>query len=400
MTMNGPLSSLRILDFSTLLPGPFATMLLADYGADVIRVEAPDRPDLTRLTPPFDGDLSAWHGVLNRNKRSLALNLKQPAAAAVVKRLIQTYDIVLEQFRPGVMDRLGVGYAALRAVNPRLIYVALTGYGQTGPYRERAGHDINYLALAGIASHTGRRDSGPVPLGVQLADVGGGSLLAVMGLLAAEIHRRHTGEGQLVDVSMLDGALSWNALAASHFFVGGENPTREGQWLNGGSFYDYYETQDGGYLAVGSLEPKFWMGFCRAIGRPDLINPGFSLDPATQHTVKAELQATLRTRTRAEWEALFAAEDVCVEPVLTLAEAVAHPQVVARKMVVSVPRPEGGVQHQIDAPIKFSAGAPPHRHTGAPLGVHTYTILQAAGYTADELAHLAAQGVIPPPPNG
>lgn len=395
MTSNGPLSSLRILDFSTLLPGPFATMLLADYGADVIRVEAPDRPDLTRLTPPFDGDLSAWHGVLNRNKRSLALNLKQAGAAAVVKRLVQTYDIVLEQFRPGVMDRLGVGYAALRAVNPRLIYVALTGYGQTGPYRERAGHDINYLALAGVASHTGRRDSGPVPLGVQLADIGGGSLLAVMGLLTAEIHRRQTGEGQLVDVSMLDGALSWNALAASHFLIGGENPTREGQWLNGGSFYDYYETQDGGYLAVGSLEPKFWIGLCQAIGRSDLINPGLSLDTTTQKAVKAELQATLRTRSRAEWEAVFAATDVCVEPALTIAETIAHPQVVARKMVVSVPKPEGGLQRQIDAPIKFSAGAPPHRHTGVPLGAHTQAILQAAGYTTEEIVHLAAQGVIP-----
>ncbi|RME48583.1 MAG: CoA transferase, partial [Caldilineae bacterium] len=269
--MPGPLASLKILDFTTLLPGPFASMMLADLGADVVRVEAPHRPDMVRLTPPFDGETSAWHALLNRNKRAIALDLKRPGAAEAVKRLVQTYDIVLEQFRPGVMERLGIGYDALRAVNPRLIYCAITGYGQTGPYRHRAGHDNNYLSLAGVMSHTGRRETGPVPLGVQVADVGGGSFGAVTGVLAAVIHRSQTGEGQFVDISMFDMSVAWNAVAVAHYLVGGENPDYESMWLNGGSFYDYYRTADGRYLSVGSLEPKFWAGFCEAIERPELV---------------------------------------------------------------------------------------------------------------------------------
>ncbi len=391
---HGLLASLNILDFSTLLPGPYASLLLADLGANVVRVEAPDRPDLARLTPPFDGDTSAWHAVLNRNKRSLALNLKAPGAADMVKRLVQTYDIVLEQFRPGVMDRLGVGYAALREANPRLIYVALTGYGQTGPYRDRAGHDINYLALAGVSSHLGRREGGPVPLGVQVADVGAGSLLAVMGLLSAEIHRRVTGEGQFVDVSMFDGAVAWNTLALAHYFASGQNPAPEEQWLNGGSFYDYYETADGRYLAVGSLEPKFWTGFCRAIGRSDLINPGFSLAPANQRYVKAEIQAAIRAKTWAEWSAIFAAEDVCVEPVLTVAEMLEHPQTQARGLVAAVPRGDGTTRQQAAAPVKFSAESAVYRHIGKKLGADSVAVLAEIGFSADEIAAFVAQGTV------
>lgn len=393
--MYGVLASLKILDFTTLLPGPYATLLLADLGADVLRVEAPDRPDLARLTPPFDGDTSAWHAVLNRNKRSLALNLKAPGASDVVKRLVQTYDIVIEQFRPGVMDRLGVGYEALRAANPGLIYVALTGYGQTGPYRDRAGHDINYLALSGIASHLGRQAGGPVPLGVQVADVGAGSLLAVMGVLAAEIHRRATGQGQFVDVSMFDGAVAWNALGVAHFLASGDNPAPEAQWLNGGSFYDYYETADGRYLSVGSLEPKFWAGFCRAIARPDLIDPGLSLDPDSQRQVKAAIRAAIRARTLAEWTAIFAAEDVCVEPVLTTEEMIQHPQAQARGLIVDVPRGDGTVRHQAAAPVRFSAEPPVYHHTGASLGAHTDEALREAGYTGEQIGRFRAAGLIP-----
>ena len=194
--MQGPLSLLKVLDFSTLLPGPFASLMLADMGAQVLRIESPTRLDLLRELPPFDQGVSASHAYLNRNKRSLALDLKQPQAVDVIKRLVADHDIVLEQFRPGVMDRLGIGYEALKAINPRLIYVAITGYGQTGPFRERAGHDINYLALAGVASHTGRKDSGPLPLGVQVADVAGGSLHGVVGLLAAVVARQQSGQGQ------------------------------------------------------------------------------------------------------------------------------------------------------------------------------------------------------------
>ena len=390
--MTGPLASLKILDFSTLIPGPFASMLLADLGADVVRIEAPHRPDLVRMTPPFDGERSAWHSALNRNKRSLALDLKHPDAPAVVRQLVQTYDIVLEQFRPGVMDRLGVGYAALRAANPRLIYCAISAYGQTGPYRDRVGHDINLVAQSGIASHSGYAASGPPPLGVQIADVGS-SFTAITGLLAAVIHRQRTGEGQLVDVSMFDAALSWIALAASQYLVGGVEPTREAGMLNGGGFYGYYRTRDDGYLAVGSLEPKFWMGFCRAIGRPDLVDLGYDPDPDAQARLKAALDAAIGERTLDEWRAVFAPLDLCVEPVLTTGQACAHPQAQARTMVVDVPKPEGGVQRQIGAPIRFSAGEPIYRHVGATLGEHTVEIMGELGYSDAEIADMRRRGL-------
>lgn len=389
------LSSLKILDFSTLLPGPFATMLLADLGADVLRVEAPNRPDLVRLMPPYDGDISGWHGALNRNKRSIALDLKRPEASAIIKQLVSPdggYDIVLEQFRPGVMERLGLGYEALRAVNPRLIYCALTGYGQSGPARDRAGHDLNYLALSGILSHSGRARSGPPPLGVQLADVGGGSFGAVMGLLTAVIHRHHTDEGQLVDISMLDMALAWQTHVASHYLVGGETPVPESLPLNGGSFYDCYETQDGRYLSVGSLEPKFWQGFCQAIGRPDLIGRGLDQTPANQQALKGEIAEVIGERPLSYWTALFAPLDLCVEPVLTLPEALAQPQVGARGLVVDVPKPGGGTQRQIAHPLKFSAGEARYEGVGTAVGSHTEAILAELGYTAEQIAALRHSG--------
>lgn len=390
----GPLSTLKILDFTTLLPGPFGTMLLADLGADVVRIESPGRIDLVRALPPFDEDgTSAWHGVLGRNKRSLALDLKQPGAVDIVLRLVESYDIVVEGFRPGTMDRLGVGYDDLREVNPRLIYCAVTGYGQTGPLRDRAGHDNNYLALAGVMSHMGTVAAGPQPLSVQIADIGGGALGAVMGILSAEIHRRATGEGQQVDVSMVDMALSWNALAASRWFIGGENPQREADLLNGGTFYGYYRTADDRYLSIGSIEPKFWIGVCAALGRPDLINARADPSLPAQHRIRDEIARTIATRTLAEWVAVFEPLDVCVEPVLDVDEAVAHPQAVAREMIVQVPTPDGGVQQQIGAPLKFSRSQPEYRRSGCSAGHDTDEILVECGYTADEIAALEAAGV-------
>lgn len=400
--MSGPLSSLRILDFSTLLPGPFASMLLGDLGAHVVRVESPHRPDILRQKPPFVGGTSTWHAYLNRSKRSLALDLKQPAAAAVVKQLVQQYDIVLEQFRPGVMDRLGVGYEALREANPRLIYCALTGYGQSGPYRQRAGHDINYLALAGIAAHTGRARSegptgekygGPLPLGVQVADVGAGSFGAIAGILAAVIHRQQTGKGQFVDVSMFDGALAWNGLAVADALAGAP-PQREEELLNGGTYYDYYETADGRFLAVGSLEPKFWEAFCRALERPDLIARGYSSPPGAQQALKAEIAAIIASRPLAAWQERFVEVDACVEPVLSPAEAIDHPQARARQLLVEVPDPGGAPQRQVAHPLKFSRTAPAYRHVGSPLGAHTTEVLQQAGFDQEEIEALAEAGII------
>lgn len=392
--MNGPLASLKILDFSTLLPGPFASLLLADMGAQVLRVESPTRMDLVRVLPPHVDGTSASHAYLNRNKRCIALDLKQAEAVEVVKQLVQEYDIVLEQFRPGVMDKLGVGYEALKAINPKLIYVSITGYGQTGPLRDRAGHDINYLALAGVASYTGRRESGPLPLGVQLADIGGGSLHGVMGLLAAVIHRQQTGEGQQVDVSMTDCAFSLHGMAGAGYLAAGVEPEMEGLALNGGSFYDYYRTRDGRWFSVGSLEPQFMQQFCAAIGRPELAARGLSAKPDEQQALKREIAIEFEKQDFAHWQERFAALDACVEPMLSLGEAVEHPQLVARGVVTQVPNGKGGEQRQMACPIRFSAGLPEPRHIGAALGAHTAEVMVELGYSDEQVAALKAAKVI------
>ena len=392
--MSGPLASLKVLDFSTLLPGPFASLMLADMGAEVLRIESPTRVDLLRVLPPHDHGTSASHAYLNRNKRSLALDLKQAEALEIVRELVKDYDIVLEQFRPGVMERLGLGYAALNAINPRLIYVSITGYGQTGPYKDRAGHDINYLALAGIASHTGRQDSGPLPLGVQLADVAGGSLHAVVGLLAAVIARQHSGVGQHLDVSMTDCSFSLNAMAGAGYLACGVEPDWETQVLNGGSFYDYYRTRDGRWMSVGSLEPAFMQQLCEALGRPELAAQGLSPRPVQQEALKLALQVEFEKRSFEQLCDLFAGVDACVEPVLSLSEAVEHPQLKARKLISQVPRGDGSTQAQIACPLKFSQGLPEPRHTGAAVGAHSDEVLAELGLSAQRIAALRQAKVV------
>ncbi|MGH9388025.1 MAG: CaiB/BaiF CoA transferase family protein, partial [Vicinamibacteria bacterium] len=270
---------MKILDLTRLLPGPYSTMLLGDMGADVLKIENPNGGDYSRWVPPLREGLSAYFMHLNRNKRSLSLNLKSPKGVEVLMDIVPRYDALMEQFRPGVCDRLGIGYEAVKGRNPSIVYASLTGYGQTGPFRDRAGHDLNYMGIAGAASITGVRGGPLVIPGVQVADLGGGALMMALGLLAALLHRQKTGEGQFLDVSMLDGCVSWLSPHAAEFLLeGGESPRAGEMRLNGGPIcYRIYETREGGPMSMCALEPKFWESFCRAVEKPHLILAQYSM---------------------------------------------------------------------------------------------------------------------------
>ncbi|GAB3378296.1 CaiB/BaiF CoA transferase family protein [Lysobacter fragariae] len=374
-----PLAGLKVLDFSALLPGPFATHVLSDLGADVVRVEAPERPDLLRMLPPYvDNDPrkgSLAHATINRGKRSLALDLKQPESIATIRRLIGEYDIVLESFRPGVMQRFGLDYASLKAINPRLIYCSLSGYGQTGPLRGRGGHDINYLALSGAAGYSGDGERGPALPGVQVADLAG-SMYAVAGLLAAVIHRLQTGEGEHVDVSMTDATYTLNALFNPGVLQGAPAPPVQGTDLNGGGFYGFYRTRDDRWFAVGSLEAPFARALLQALGLDPALTPP-PLDLAAAQVVKPLIADAFAQRDYAEWLQVFAPIDACVEPVLSLQEAAAHPQLFAREMVIDVPGPDGRTLRQPGCAIKFGNPIEPPKFAGVAVGAHNAEILSS-----------------------
>ena len=370
------LNHLNILDFSGLLPGPFATMMLADLGANVLRVESPTRGDILREFPPLDGDYSAVHGHLHRSKKSIALDLKNPESVDLVKKLVHEFDIVLEQFRPGVMDKFGLGYHELKEINPGVIYCSITGYGQTGPYRDRPGHDNNYLSITGLNHYSRRKNERPVPMGTQIADLAGGSLHSVIGILTAVIHRERTGEGQWIDISMTDCSFSLNAVHGSGYLVGDVKPEPESTLLNGAAFYDYYETKDGRYFSVGSVEPQFRKLLCETIGLDHLLEISMSDDVKDIHEFKEAIRDAFLSKTFSEWQTIFSEIQACVEPVLTFSEACEHPQIKARDMIVQVPKKDGGYQKQIASPIKFSASQPQYKHIGPKLGADSKEILQ------------------------
>ncbi len=368
--MTSALKGLKVLDFSTLLPGPFATLYLADLGAEVIHIESPTRPDLVRLFPPYANGQATSHSYLNRNKQSVTLDLKDPASIAQVKEKISQYDIVVEQFRPGVMQRLGLDYQTLSEINPRLIYCSITGYGQSGTYKDKAGHDINYIALSGIAGHCGRQDSGPPPMGIQIADVAGGSLHAVIGILAAVVERQNSGLGQYIDISMTDCVVGLNNMAAAASLAGGQHQQRELEQLNGGTFYDYYATADDRYLSIGSLEPQFMTGLATALELPILLEKGTSFDPEDRQMVKQAIREKIKTQTLATWNDLFSQLDVCVEPVLSLDEALNSKISKERGWVINVPLKANADQTepQLACPIKFSRSQMRYQYIGQQLG--------------------------------
>lgn len=380
--MQRPLDGIRVLDLSRLLPGPFLTMVLADLGADVVKIEDPKLGDYLRVFPPSKGGVSGRYLAVNRGKRSLALDLKQPAHHAAFLRMVEQADVVVESFRPGVMAKLGLDYDTLAARNPRVVLCSISGYGATGPYAHRAGHDLNYVGLAGVlamgAEATGRAPAMP---GVQIADLAGGALWSATGILAALVGRERTGRGAHLDISMTEGALALLAAELGNLDCGAR-PTRGAETLNGGvACYGVYRTADDRYLAVGALEPKFWIAFSTAIGRrPDvseLVAP-----PARQDEIRAEIAAILATRTRAEWETIFAAHDCCAEPVLELDELATHPLHTARGVFFTI---DGGAAGPI-AQVRTPLGAPDAPTPPPTLGQHSRAVLAEYGLSDDEIA--------------
>jgi crotonobetainyl-CoA:carnitine CoA-transferase CaiB-like acyl-CoA transferase len=390
----GPLAGLRVLDLSRLLPGGYCTLLLADLGADVLKVEEPGKGDYLRWMPPYaaTGD-GAMHLALNRGKRSMTLNLKVSQGRDLLRELVREADVLVESFRPGVMDRLGAGWEVLSADNPQLIYVAISGYGADGPYADRAGHDINYLGYAGALSFSGHPDTGPWQPGLQVGDLGGGGLMAAVAILAALHARARTGTGQYCDVSMTDGVLSWLTLAAGAFAVTGTPPGVGTEVLNGGyACYGVYRCADGRHVTVGALEPQFFAALCRALGAEELVP--WHLDPARQSDLHARLAGIFATRTRDDWLSVLVPADCCVGPVNDLAEAFADPQVAARAMVVPQALPDGTSFAQLGV-VPRLAGTPGRvGGVASALGADTDDVLTALGYDADAVAALRSAGVV------
>ena len=371
------LQGIRVLDLSRLLPGPFLTMILADMGADVIKVEDPNLGDYMRAFPPAKGGVGGRYLAVNRGKRSMVLDLKQAAGRDALLAMVEKADVVVESFRPGVMAKLGLAYEVLAARNPKIIMCSISGYGQTGPYTHRAGHDLDYIALAGVLAMTGPARGGPQMPGVQIADLAGGALWSATAILGALVGRHRTGKGAHLDISMTEGALALVASELGNLDCGAK-PTRGVETLNGGlACYGVYRTKDERYLAVGALEPKFWLALNAAIGRPPVAAELIG-SPADQARIRGELADIFLQKTAAEWHAVLAPHDCCVEIVTELDELPSHPLHAAREVFFEIDGGPGvGPIMQVRTPVGRPAKtSPPPKH-----GEHTAEVLAEYGVT-------------------
>ncbi|NOY79287.1 MAG: CoA transferase [Calditrichaeota bacterium] len=380
-----PLRDLKILDVSRLLPGPYAAMILAEFGARVIKIEDPAGGEPLRATTPKLQGESIYFSALNRGKRSLTLNLKSEEGRAIFRRLVASSDVLVEGFRPGVMKKLGLDFDSLKETNPRLIYCAITGYGQSGSDAGRAGHDLNYLAKSGLLDFL-QKDGQPIVPGFQLTDIVGGTLQALVGILLALIQREKTGLGQMVDVSMADGALLFLPLILAEFGLPHLPPNPVGGFF---ACYSLYPTRDGRTLSVACYERKFWEGFCRALGHEKWISLQFNPDPAVQENLKTQISKIIASKPLAHWVDIFTPLNICVEPVQSLDEVVDDPHFRERGDLFR----ENGI-FNLHFPLH---GSQLKKHPGIrppKLGEHTEEILGELGFSSEEVRKLKETGVV------
>ncbi len=393
--MSLPLEDIKVLDLSRYLPGPLCTQILADFGAEVIKVEDPRGGELGRSVPPLIAGESPRFYAVNRNKKSITLDLKQEAGREIFRKLAAQADVVVDQFRPGVMKKLGLGYDDLKQINPGLVYCAITGYGLTGPKADAGGHDLNYLSLAGVTGLTGTYRGMPSMSGAQIADITGGTLYAALAIMMALASRQKTGQGQLCDIAMMDCSISLLAYSLGEWAGRGHLPEMGNDILTGGyAFYNIYQTRDDKYVSLGAVEGKFWADFCHKIDRPEYIK--IQWNPELQPDMIDDVRAIMRTRTREQWEEFFKDSDICFTPVLTMEEMCAHPQTLAREMIIKIPDFKGSGQDipLTGVPIKLSDTPGEARLTFPQLGEHNQEILQAAGYTSQEIEGFKRRKVI------
>ena len=387
------LKGLKVLDLTRLLPGPFCSMILADYGAEVLKIEAPSEGDYLRSWAPLVDGVSAFFLAVNRNKRSLTLNLKEEEGRKLFKKLLLEYDVVLESFRPGVMERLGCGFQELIALKPNLIYCSISGYGQSGPQALKAGHDLNYMAETGVLQTTSSREI-PALSGIQVADVAGGALYAVSAVLAAYIRVLKGGRGACLDISMTDGLVSMLPLLSAYHYTLGLEPGPDTTIFNGQlACYHIYRTRDDREIALGALEEKFWQNFCRAIDRDDLLK-GDHHDLARQEELKKELEAIFAARDAEQWQTLLAGRDTCCEVLRTMTEVHADPHFEERGMFWRLPLENGGELVQTNCAIMVDESKPDKHRPAPKLGQHTDQILNDLGYGQNLITDLRQRGVI------
>lgn len=401
MTQNshpaGPLDGVKVLDLTQIMAGPMCTLLLADMGADVIKVERPGGGDDTRrMGSRVAGGFAAGFLALNRNKRSIALDLRAAAGKAVFRRMAATADIVAENFRPGVMERLGLGYEALSAINPRLIYASISGFGGTGPYRNRGGFDLVAQGMSGLMSVTGFPGGPPAKVGVPITDIGAGSF-AAFGILAAYIHAQRTGQGQQVDASLLEAGIAYTVWESSEYFASGEIPGPLGSAHRVNAPYQALRTRDG-YINIGAASQPTWEQFCRAIGREELIEDARYKEPNDRKARETELaellEGILTEHTTGYWMELLESAGVVAGPIYDMSQVYADEQTLAREMLATLDDAELGTLRNIGVPVKLSATPGSIRRRGPALGEHTRDILREHGYTDGEVDGLVAAGIV------